>query len=171
MRPLVRPADFFRGVLGVGGVPTIKGSPSAWPHARKEVAESLKLRVYVPFRPLGAVVHQHTQRIGVEAAAQFSQLHACLLGGGDIEARGRQEGPAGNEMEAGDIELHALDETFDIGHAGEADTVPAGQLGGVGIIGIKTQHGRAVEPQSDGGHTAIEVLEDLRIGNGGIGVG
>src|SRR5271166_5874610 len=68
-------------------------------------------------------MHQHTQRIGVEAAAQFTQLHACLLGGGDIEARGRQEGPAGIEMEAGDIELHALDETFDIGHAGEADTV------------------------------------------------
>ncbi len=115
-------------------------------------------------------MHQHPQRIGIETPAQFTQLHARLLGGGDIEARGRQKGPTGIEMEPGDIELHALDETFDVGDAGEADTVPAGQIGGVDVIGIKTQHGRAVEPESDGGHTAIEVRENLSIGHGGIGM-
>ena len=38
------------------------------------------------------------------------------------------------------------------------------------IIGIQALHGRAVEPQLYGGHAAIEVLEDLRVGNGRIGM-
>ena len=73
-------------------------------------------------------------------------------------------------MEARNIELHALDEPLDVGDGGNADAIAPGQFHSAAVIGIQALHGRIVEPQIDGGHAAIEILEDLRVGDGRIGM-
>ena len=117
-----------------------------------------------------AIAGQYPQRIGVEAAEQLGERHTGLPGGGDIEAGRGYEGRAGIEVEARDIELHSLNETLDVGDGGNADAIAPSQLRSAAVIGIQALHGRAVEPQLYGGHAAIEILEDLRVGNGRIGM-
>ena len=118
-----------------------------------------------------AIAGQYPQRIGVEAAEQLGERHTGLPGGGDIEAGRGYEGRAEIEVEARYTELHSLNETLDVGDGGNADAIAPSQLrSAAAVIGIQALHGRAVEPQLYGGHAAIEILEDLRVGNGRIGM-
>ena len=71
-------------------------------------------------------------------------------------------------MEAGHSEFHAVSETANVGDGGDTDAITAGQLRRARIIGIQAVPGRPIEPQIDGGHTAVEILEDLRVGDSGI---
>ena len=115
-----------------------------------------------------AVAREPLQGIGVEAAAKLAQRHACLFGEGDIEAGGREEGRTGIEMEAGHSEFHAVSETANVGDGGDTDAITAGQLHSARIIGIQAVPGRPIEPQINGGHAAVEILEDLRVSDSGI---
>ena len=73
-------------------------------------------------------------------------------------------------MEVLNIELHLLNEEPPMSATEEAaHHIAPSQLRSAGDW-IEALHGRAVEPQLYGGHAAIEILEDLRVGDGRIGM-